>query len=106
MLSEGSIEEVRDSILETRMWSEKSLREALVIALRERGFIASVSRCDYKPGAGYCIHGQVVWSNKTELAAERLLRAVVQELRFTNFGWSERKVGQVNYYAECGVFRD
>lgn len=111
-LSEGTRDEIRDSILEARMWSAQSLRDALLIALRNRGFIASIARCEYKPGAGYCIKGQVVWSWSalTDQQAERGLSAVMCELKFTNFGWTNRMQSrsqmQLDYYAECGVFRD
>lgn len=110
MLSEGSVEEIKDSLLEARMWSEQALREALLIALRQENFITSVNRCDYKPGAGWCIKGQLVWSNKTELAVEQSIRRVVRQMALTNFGWQNRMnsagTSQLDYYAECGVFRD
>lgn len=105
MLSEGTTEEIKDSILNAKMWTAFALHQAVVAALRREGFEVGVT-CHYGGLQGYQLRGHLNWNNKTDLAVETCLGRVVREFSFTTFGWSNRQSTKLEFYAECGMFRD
>jgi hypothetical protein len=111
VLSEGTTEEIKDSILAAKMWTNFTLRQALIAEFEKHGFTAKVSQCAYTRGTGmYKLQVEVFWKHKEHCAAEREIKKVASSFMFSTIGWSTPfkviSLSKLEFYAECGVFRD